>query len=128
MTAKEVTDLFKACLFLDGEPTDNAIIARGIINSAGFHPERLAQHRQLIDDLLDQLPEQFREEDGGGWSFLNACVDRNGTQWGEHQNVEQLFLLGMASGRVECLTPRDRWHVYPGGMPYYMIRKKKEEA
>ena len=58
---------------------------------------------------------------GGGWSFLQACVDKNGNHWGEHSNMEELFCLGIAIGKVESLLPRDMWKVLPGGVPYYVI-------
>ena len=87
----------------------------------GFHGGRLASHRQEIHDLLNELPGTFMIEDGGGWSFLNACVDKNGRQWGEHRNIEQLLLLGLASGYVTYCLPKETWHMLPGGMPYFTV-------
>ena len=46
----------------------------------------------------------------------------DGTQWTDlHRTMEQLFLLGLASGLVTELMPRELWGSLPGGMPYYAV-------
>lgn len=129
LTATEVDRIFKDSLFrdeelVDGKPPVEPIIAEGIVSKFGFHPERLEGHRAEVVELLAQLPDGFNEETGGGWSFLMAAEDREGNQWGEHTNMEQLFTLGMGLGRVKCQLPRDMWSALPGGMPYYVITKE----
>jgi hypothetical protein len=75
-----------------------------------------------IRAMLAELPDQYRKSGGGGWSFLNACDDRHGTQWtGFHRTMEHLFMLGLAIGAVTLLMPRELWDALPGGMPYYMV-------
>lgn len=72
--------------------------------------------------MLSELPKEFKKESGGGMSFLNACNTSKGEQWtGEHAKMEQLFALGIASGMVECLLPRELWSSLPGGVPYYVV-------
>ena len=85
----------------------------------GFHPQRLESHKAEIKQLLAQLPHQFNE--GGGWTFLNACVTEAGDQWGEHRNIDQLLMLGVASKLAEYCMPREFWPVLPGGMPYFKV-------
>lgn len=121
LNAGSIEGLFKHCLFLPGEPTDNAVKVDGVVSSFGFHPERLEGGRHLVADWLQQLPEQFQYDKGGGWSFLQACVDKDGRQWGEHRNIEQLMCLGLALGLVTMLMPKEMWSVLPGGMPYFMV-------
>jgi len=122
LTAKNVTDIFMDCLFRDGEDTSNPAIAEGITSKFGFHKERLKSYIDDIADMLSQLPKEFQKESGGGMSFLNACNNFNGEQWtGLHEVMEQLFTVGLASGKVQCLMPRDIWAVMPGGMPYYVV-------
>ena len=122
LTAEQVNAIFMDSLFREGEDTSNHIKAEGIINSVGFHPERLQYHKIEIEAMLDELPENFKKSGGGGWSFLNACNDKHGNQWtGLHQHMEQLFQLGIGIGKVKYLTPRDMWSVLPGGMPYIVI-------
>jgi len=101
LTAKRVNDIFMDCLFTDEEtkegPPKDYVKGEGIMNMFGFHPGRLESHREEIIELLKELPEQFRKDAGGGWSFLNACDDRHGNQWtGLHRDMELLFALGSA--------------------------------
>ena len=100
---------------------EGAVLADGIMHSFAFHPERLESHREEVRAWLMALPHQFRKSEGGGWSFLNACVDEDGEQWGEHLNMDELFSLGQALGLVKCCLPRAMWSALPGGMPYYVV-------
>lgn len=125
----EVVDaIFYDSLFRDeevpveGAPRD-AVHADGIMMSVGFHPARLESHRADVRALLGQLPEQFSDKAGmGGWTFLNACLDRDGNEWtGDQITMDKLFMLGMALGQVVSLFERELWSALPGGMPYYMV-------
>jgi hypothetical protein len=126
---EEVEAALVDCLYrpeeIDGDNVPDGVVAvEGITSKYGFHPERLEGHRTQVAGWLSLLPKQFREEEGGGWSFLNACNQEGGTQWtGLHQRMEQLFCLGMGLGLVECQLPREVWPSLPGGVPYYAIRK-----
>jgi hypothetical protein len=122
LTSENVYAVFTYCLFKDGEPTENHIPAQGIMTNVGFHPGRLESHYADIASMLSELPDSFMVEGGGGMTFLNACVTKDGVQWGEHQNMEQLFQLGLASHFVTELMPREMWSVLPGGMPYYSVK------
>ncbi len=98
-----------------------AIVGKGIVRSFGFHPERIQKNKDNIRSMLSELPTPFRKESGGGWSFLQACQKSDGTQWGEHRDMEALFCLGEAAGFVKSCLPREMWEVMPGGVPYYML-------
>jgi hypothetical protein len=130
LTADRVEEVMRDCLFRDDEPIEPRVEVAGIVERYGFHPERLEAHRSDVEDLLSELPVEFfdvAEGGGGGWSFLNACMDRNGTQWtGLHRTMGHLFALGEALGVVTCQLPRELWAVLPGGMPYYVIKLKRE--
>ncbi len=77
-------------------------------------------------EFLLALPDSFQASGGGGMSFLNACMDRNGVQWGEHRDIEQLFCLGTALKLCSLCLPRDMWDALPGGMPYYVVKASRE--
>ena len=126
LTAEKVETITKDCLFHDGEDTSKAIKVLGLVNNFGFHPERLKGHKEEIKTLLMELPETFHQSGGGGWSFLNACNDKNNRQWGEHINMEMLFVLGIGVGLAKWQMPRDMWSVLPGGMPYVVVLDKAE--
>lgn len=128
LTAERVEAVFMDCLFRDGEDTTAHVLANGITVTVGFHPGRLGGHKADIEEMLSQLPDPFMKSKGGGYSFLSACEDRNGVQWGQHRNMEQLFQLGIGIGKVICLMPRDMWSVLPGGMPYYVVEDDKTQV
>lgn len=116
---QEVESLFVECLAEDDPDT---IESDMVIAPVLFSRKDIERNHDLIQRMLMELPEQFRQSGGGGWSFLNACDDRHGRQWtGLHQRMGQLFALGQAAGLVNSLLPREMWDALPGGMPYYMI-------
>jgi hypothetical protein len=120
LTAERVDELAIGCLSAPDAP--DQVLVEGIISQFGFNREILESHRDEITGLLAELPDEFKKSGGGGWSFLNACQDRDGNQWtGMHWTMERLFALGMGLGLVQSLMPRDLWKVLPGGVPYYMV-------
>ena len=126
LTAQNVRTIFMDSLFKDGEPVINPVIVDGITKRIGFNPERLEKHTEEIISLLSQLPEEFNEKAGGGYSFLMACKTKSGEQWGEHRNMEELFALGIGIGKVEYLFPRQLWGILPGSVPYLVIKELPE--
>jgi hypothetical protein len=129
LTATNVQDIFARCLYQEGDlcglekgeiPAD-CVRGEGIVMKAGFHPGRVEEAKPAIKELLAQLPEQFHKATGGGWSFLQMCVDKEGNQWGEHRNMDELLCLGIAAGMAAYCMPRDMWEMLPGGMPYVVL-------
>ena len=130
LTADNVETVVNACLFKT-EPEDkttNVLLCEGIVNKFGFNPANVAEQAENIHSMLEQLPESFFVSSGGGMSFLAACNDKNGKQWGQHHNMEALFCLGIAVKRVKECLPRSMWEALPGGMPYYQISDREQEA
>lgn len=131
LTAAKVDELFDASLFKEGENTDGAILTEGIVCRFGFHPDRVKGILPELVKLLDELPDEFQstakgEKMGGGYTFLNACLDKDGRQWGEHTHVEKLVCLGMANQLVEYTFPRSMWGALPGGLPYFVVKSPAE--
>jgi len=129
ISAKEIDTIIHDCLYKTEEPPQDMkfVAARGIIRSVGFIPEKIEEHHERIKEILYCLPEQFREDKGGGWSFLKAPFDKNGEQWGEQTDAEQLLLLGLAAGYVKYLLEDKRmWSVFPGSVPYFMVLNKRQ--
>lgn len=112
LTTSNVETVFRACLRDEG-PITEGVIHNAILDTTG--------HEQDIKDLLSQLHTQFRQNQGGGWSFLMACETSTGIHWGEHFDIEKLVLLGRAAGLLEFCLPREFWRELPGGMPYFMV-------
>jgi hypothetical protein len=122
LTSENVEKVFFDCLFKKGENTNEHIKAEGLTQTVGFHPERLSGHKEDVLTMLQELPDEFQQSKGGGWSFLNACNDKNGRQWSDlHQRMEQLFQLGIALKLAKWQMPREMWSLFPGGMPYITV-------
>jgi hypothetical protein len=122
LTVEAVNEMAKKCLFREGEPRNPGVEVDGIVNKWRFHPDRIAANAPAIGELLAELPSEFQKDGGGGWSFLNACMDRHGSQWCDlHHTMEALFCLGIAADRAKWLLPRDLWDSLPGGMPYVAV-------
>lgn len=119
---RRVTEIYAECQSRSGEVLSGHVSAEGIVTNAKFDPTRLRDHTAEINALLDRLPAEFRKSHYGGMSFLMAFHDRCGVQWASDDAVvEQLLLLGIATGKVEHLTPRVLWSTLYGGMPYFVI-------
>jgi hypothetical protein len=124
LSAQRVEEVFEACL-AHGEASHPTVTVQGIVHTAHFAETELDNHRAEIGGMLAQLPLPFQPHDKGGsdgWSFLNACQDRDDNQWtGLHLVMEQLVLLGLGTGQVTWCIPREMWEVLPGGMPYFAV-------
>ena len=127
-----VNEIFLSCLYTDEElaasptPTPDGVVkAQGLRAIYGFHPERIAAAADEVAAMLRLLPDEFLAGElggGGGWSFLQACTDRNGELWtGMHERVEQLMALGIGAGYVEIPLPPEVWPVLPGAVPYFTV-------
>ena len=121
LTQENVAMVQKDCY---GDPSNlGTITIQGIENTYAYDKQKLEEHEKDITDMLSQLPDTFFKSKGGGWSFLNMCVRKDTYQWtGLHLMVEYLMCLGIASGKIESLVPRDMWKILPGGMPYVAIK------
>jgi len=118
LTSDNVHEVLMECLFKEGEDTSRAIIVHGVKLHIGFHPERLEDYKPDIADLVDELPKEFKD----GWSFLNACMTKDGRQWGEHEDVDALLCLGLATGKITLLLERELWQALPGSLPYFQVK------
>lgn len=128
LTAQNVENVFKACLFKENENIENSTIVDGITTKCSFNSKHIEENKSNIENMLAQLPDEFKKQNGGGWSFLNLCNNNKGEQWtGFHFRMEQLICLGMAIKKVKYLMPREMWNMLPGGMPYLVIEEIKEE-
>lgn len=125
LTSVNVEQTFKECLFKEGEETKDFVEAHAVKMHVGFHPQRLESKRKHIETMLMQLPTQFMETGGGGWSFLNACTTKDGNQWADdHQIVDLLVCLGLATAKVQFQLQRELWQSLPGGMPFFVVKDK----
>lgn len=123
ITATNMSELtqnvFRNCLFKEGEDTTNLVKVEGITSMFGLHSKRLEEKRELVTALLAELPEKFKE----GYTFLNFCTTKEGEQWtGEHRVCEQLIVMAIGLELIEYCMPREMWAVLPGGVPYLIVK------
>lgn len=140
LNSKKVMDIFQESLKTSEEwaknndtsnVSDDFVIpgttkVEGITCSAFLDNEVIKQHDEDIKNMLNELPEQFHLQGGGGYSFLQACYDKHNHHWGEQMHMQALFMMGVAAGMVRALFPKDLWIALPGGVPYYVIDTTKE--
>ena len=132
--AEKVQEIITDCLFKDeeivnDETPEDAVLVEGIVRKFGFHPGRLESHKEEIKELLDAMPAEFHAKEGGGWSFLNLCQDKDGEHWAEHPTMEALICLGIGSGMAKyCLEDRELWKVFPGNVPYVQFDTTEKTA
>lgn len=116
--------LFKKEELVDGGPPADAIVVEGLMGKYGFHAGRVAEISEEVRYLLNEMPDSFHKEKGGGMSFLQLCMDKHDEHWAEHPTMNDLICLGLATKMASYCMPRDYWHVLPGGMPYVTFDTK----
>ena len=112
--AERVNAIIKDCL--NGKE-EGALIIEGLVRKFGFSPAKISEHKEEIRALLNEMPDNFHAGKGGGWSFLNLCMDKAGNQWGEQLDMEALVCLGIAAG-MATWGLRMMQEFLPGGVPY----------
>lgn len=123
LTAKNIDQVFLDCIFNTRDDPSEIIEVEGVILKCKFNRERLEPHNEDIRSMLNQLPDEFMEKIGGGWSFLDACLTKEGAHWGEHTDIDKLICLGLAIGKIEFCLDREYWKFFPGGVPYFVIKE-----
>ena len=85
LSSENVEGVLSDCLYTDaelkesgGETPEGTIIVEGIHRSFGLHPGRVQTHEDEIAQMLDELPDTFKESGGGGWSFLMISMIGSG--------------------------------------------------
>lgn len=126
LTSSNVETIFKECI---SDSKSNALSVHGVMLKVPFDRSKVSANRENILSMLSVLPDEFYVGRGGGWSFLNLCIDRFGNQWTDyHQTCDMLVCLGLAIGAVEFVfKQRELWQCFPGNMPYLTINLKKGE-
>lgn len=121
-----VQEVYSVCLAEGLSPeSPHYVTVEGIVHTTAFDKRKLDAHAEDVAEMLSWLPLPYRPLSvggGGGWSFLNACDDKDGNQWtGLHWTMEMLFQLGIGLGMADWILERDMWPVFPGGMPYVSV-------
>jgi hypothetical protein len=100
-------------------------LVHGALLRMGLHQGRLEKYRPMVIDSIKNLDPVFSHMGG---SFLMLCMNKDGGQWGEHQNVDELLALALGLGMCEFTLPRHLWGALPGNLPIVRFMLPKEEA
>lgn len=122
LTDTRVIECFHYCLAYAGDP--DTVEVQGIRRTCLLSQPRLLEQRANLAQMLGELPLGFRSQalpgGGGGWTFLNMCVDRHGREWAQHPEMELLMMLAIGANLMHYSLPREVWPAV-GGVPYVEI-------
>ncbi len=127
LTVENLEQLMSECIYSEAELRDVAGVPKGALKITGLartfalHPVRTKERTSRVNEMLSELPDEFKKADGGGWSFLNMPKRKDGQLWGEQYQAEALMVLGLAVGSVKYCMPRDLWRSLEGGVPYIQV-------
>ena len=117
LSTENVKIIFEKCV----DDSDSGVVFSGPVHEYMLSEEKLKEEEDNIYSMLKQLPDEFMRNSGGGMSFLNACVRKDGVQWGEHYVIEMLLILGFGIKKAAYCLPKEMWSALPGGMPYFVV-------
>lgn len=126
ISAERIHEIFHDCLFREGEPHEVFLPARGLTMNVGLHPQRTESYADEIHSILLNLPDEFQEKSGGGYTFMNMVLDKDGNHCMEQMTAQELLMLGLATGWACTPMPRELWAVLPGGVPYIMVYENRQ--
>lgn len=113
--SQRVHDLMIECLNSEEE---GALIVDGIVTNYGFNPLKIEANKEEIRSILNEMPPEFHANGGGGMSFLNLCMTKDGVHWAEHPTMGSLVALAIAANLESYTMDRSLWGILPGGVPY----------
>jgi len=118
LTAANVEFILQKCLCACVSNTNESIEVEGFKNTFTFNQKMLQQERHNIEEMLSQLPEEFKD----GWSFWELYRTRDGHNWTTTARLmEALMVLGIAINKLSYVLPKNLWWSLPGGAPYLVI-------
>ena len=120
-----IHEIFMDCLFKNVSDDDMCISVYTLTGIFGFVPEKIEKYSHEIHSMLQELPIEFHEGSGGGYSFLQLPFTKDGNQWGEQPNANELMALSLATGHMQYLFGKTMWGMLPGSVPYIVIPKNR---
>lgn len=122
LTVDAVMEIWNACVAAPGDPEDDQVRIDGASMDGRFSRTRLLNHRMRLRTMLVELPDNFLQSGGGGWTMLNGCVDRHQRFWtSDQRTVDRLVILGIGAGVANWTLERNLWDLLPSGMPYFQV-------
>lgn len=122
---EQVRNIMCDCLFAEMPADDTKCIGiPSVTRLFALNPSKVELHRSEIFTILRELPLEFWDQKSGGkdgYTFMSLPFDRDGNQWGEQVNADELMTLGLATGYMRYMFPIEMWTMLPGKVPYLII-------
>jgi hypothetical protein len=100
---------------------ESTVMAEGVRAKEVFSTAKLNEHKNEILSLLLQLPNIFMKSHGKGASFLKGLDNKDGVIWGDHSDLDNLLILGLATKIIKYNLQRGFWGAFEDGMPYFTV-------
>lgn len=98
-----------------------AIKVQAVGLEAKFHKKRLEESRLEIYGMLLDLPMGFRDK-YGGMSASALRFTAEGKLWADNtRTCDMLLAMALGLELATFKTPRETWHLLPGGVPFVEI-------
>jgi len=128
LSTNNVISIFDNCLSNKYTKKENILNVKSVNFNIKFDLEKILKNTNDINSMINELPNNFKENIGGGWSFLNIIINNKGEIWtSEHIIADKLVSLGLATNKLSFLLEKDVWKILPGGMPYIIIHDIKKD-
>ena len=120
--SQSVEYIFLDCISKNQQSNLDTVYIEGVYLKVKFDIDKLNHYNTDISEILENIHTNFKINIGGGWSFLNFCLDKNSEQWTDlHHIADKLLVLGLATKKISYLLPKEFWKEMPGGLPYIVI-------
>ena len=116
LSAERVSEIYKGCLFRSDDTASEKVYVEGVYKEVVFGSGRLAGREGKIELMLKDLYSAFLRPHGA--SFLMSCIDHRGKIWTDDLwSQEQLYVLGVAIGKVQVVGQSKERHRLTFGIP-----------
>ena len=136
ISAKEVEEALKDSLFKNEEVDTSGrcmsegfpatVIVEGLTATFYLNAQRLNEKKDQVIKWLTEFEDGFMKDSGGGQTFLNFCQTKDGNQWGEQSDCQNLLILAIGLNLMSYCAPKEMWSMFPGEMPYIVINISRE--
>ncbi len=137
ISAKEVEEVLKYSLYRNEEVDTSgrcvsegfpaAVIVEGITSTFYLNSQRLNEKKDQVVKWLAEFEDGFMKGEGGGHTFLRLCRTKDGAQWGEQKDCQNILVLAIGLNLMSYCAPKETWDAFPGGMPYVVINLPEDK-
>ena len=111
LTTDNVKKVFFGCMYNKDEIKDiqdiphGSIVVEGSKSRVVFDPASVKASERDIASLISQL--RYSHDNKEDLPMLDFHLDEDGEEWGNNESIEQLMIIGKASGYIGRLKIKD---------------------